>query len=74
MGVSDQPKRTFWGTLGHLARQPWTFRIGLLAIVVGGAVLAIVVGNRYGDFWGGVIGIMVTPLIATRFIRQSASR
>jgi hypothetical protein len=72
--MGEETKRTFWGTLSHLARQPWTFRVELLAILIGGAVLAVAVGNRYGDFWGYFVGILLLPLIVTRFIRYSARR
>jgi hypothetical protein len=69
-----KPKRTFQGTLAHLARQPWAFRLELAAIVILGAIVAVVVGNRYGDVWGYLVGIGLLPLVATRFIRRGIGR
>jgi hypothetical protein len=42
-------------------------------LVILGSILAVVVGNRYGSFYGGVIGIVILPLVAVRIIRGSRS-
>jgi hypothetical protein len=68
-----EANRSFWRTLGHLARQPWIFGLELVVIVVLGSILAVMIGNRYGSIWGGVVGIVVVPLVAVRFIRRKSS-
>jgi uncharacterized membrane protein len=44
---------------------------GFIAGVICIAIVAIVIGNRYGATWGGVIAIVIGPLIMVRILRAS---
>lgn len=37
-----------------------------LVVLIGGAVVAVQVGNKFGSLWGGVGGIMILPLAIVR--------
>lgn len=43
----------------------------VLAVLIVGAVAAVMIGNRYGDFWGAFVGIFVLPLLLTQWMRRA---
>ena len=73
MVEDTEPKNTWWGTLKQVEALP---RVNLLVMVVWlvlVAVVAINVGNRFGNGWGGLIGIFVGPLVLVRLMRSGLS-
>jgi len=41
---------------------------------LGIAVVAINVGNHFGDTWGLLIGVLIGPLVLARIMRASLAR
>jgi hypothetical protein len=37
-----------------------------LVVLIGGSVVAVQVGNKFGSLWGGVVGIAILPLAIVR--------
>jgi hypothetical protein len=79
MGKHEQlpetvPKHGFWATLRLLIQQPLSFLLGLLAMLTVLAVIAVNVGNRYGQFWGALVGGCIAPLIGGSLLRGRLNR
>ncbi len=66
--------RGFWATLRFILQQPRTFVLSLLAIVIGFAVLAVHLDNAYGEVWGGLVGLVVAPLIGGWLVRARMNK
>ena len=66
--------RGFWGTLRFILGQPRMFALGLLAMLTATAVLAIHLDNAYGELWGGLVSILVAPLIGGWLVRARMSK
>jgi len=50
------------------------FALGLLAMLTATAVLAIHLDNAYGELWGGLVSILVAPLIGGWLVRARMSK
>jgi hypothetical protein len=50
------------------------FTLGLLAMLTASAVLAIHLDNAYGELWGGLVGIVVAPLIGAWLVRARVNK
>lgn len=66
--------RGFWATLRFIARLPRTLTLSLLGVLTGFAVLAVHVGDAYGEGWGGFVGIVAGPLICSLILRVRMSK
>jgi cytochrome b len=65
---------TFWQAfLGVFNRRSWDLVI-LILVLVGGSVLAVVVGDRYGSAAGGAVGVIILPLVLIRLPRTRRRR
>jgi hypothetical protein len=53
---------------------PRTFTLGLLAIISASAILAVRLGDAYGEFWGGLAGTFAAPLICTLLVRARMNK
>jgi hypothetical protein len=79
MGRHEEPlpgraDGTFWGTARRLARLPAPFLVMLLVILIGLAVIAVVVQDAYGDFWGALVSAGVAPFIVSMILRGKLRR
>jgi hypothetical protein len=70
MVVDAGSRNTWWGTLRRVIVLPRVNILVMLAWIIVAAVAAINVGNRYGDGWGGFIGIVIGPLVLARMMRS----
>jgi hypothetical protein len=67
-------ERTWWGTLRGVADSPKLNVLIMIAWIVIIATVAVIVGNKYGQIWGYVLGIFVGPLVMVRLIRSVPSK
>jgi pilus assembly protein TadC len=79
MGRHEEPvpgraDGTFWGTARWLVRQPVPFLVMLLAILVGLGVLAVVLQNAYGGFWGALVSAGLGPFVVSILLRSRMRR
>jgi hypothetical protein len=72
--TEPEERHDFLGTLRLLLRQPLAFIMILLAVLTAVSILAVYIGNKYGDTWGAIVGTLVVPLIAGRMLKQRARR
>jgi hypothetical protein len=72
--LPDRAGGTFWGTARRLTRLPNAFLLMLLAIVIGLAIVAVVVQNAYGDFWGALVSAGLAPFVASMLLRGKLRR
>jgi hypothetical protein len=60
---------TFWQAfLDLFTRRSWD-RILLILALVGGSAAAVVIGDRYGTWAGGAVGIVILPIVIARLPR-----
>jgi hypothetical protein len=64
----------FRATFGLLLQQPIGFLLGLLAILLVLAVVAVNVQNKYGGFWGALVGGGVAPLVGSWLLRARLNK
>jgi multisubunit Na+/H+ antiporter MnhG subunit len=50
------------------------FTLGLLAMLIATAILAIHLDNAYGELWGGLVAIFVAPLIGAWLVRARVNK
>lgn len=72
--TQPEERRDFLGTLRLLLRQPLSFIVILLAALTVVSILAVYIGNRYGDTWGAIVGTFAGPLIAGNMLRWGTRR
>lgn len=70
MGPDAESGDTWWGVLRRAATLPLLQVALMVAWLLLIAIAAVMIGNRYGDFWGGVVGIVVGPLVLVRMLRS----
>jgi hypothetical protein len=70
MSPDTQQSNTWWGTLRRVYALP-KLQVTMMAVwVLFVAIVAINVGNRFGDIWGAFVGIFVGPLVLARIMRS----
>jgi hypothetical protein len=42
---------------------------GLLALLIGLAIVSVEVQDRYGEFWGAFVGAFVAPLVFSTLLK-----
>jgi hypothetical protein len=62
---------TFWGVLRLVVRLPAGVLLLLVAVLVGLGILAVQVGDAYGDTWGALISAGVAPIIGSLLLRAA---
>ena len=61
---------TFWQAFANLfSRKPWDV-ILLVVVLVGGSTAAVVIGDRYGTWAWGAVGIILLPLVVAKVPRS----
>jgi hypothetical protein len=70
----DRADGTFWGTVRRVARLPKAFLVILLVILIGLGIIAVVVGNAYGDGWGALVSAGLGPFIVSMLLRGRLPR
>jgi hypothetical protein len=79
MGRHEEPQpesgeRTFWGTFRLVAKLPPTFLLAMLALLLGLGILAVQVGNAYGDIWGALVSAGIAPFVGGLLLRARMAR
>ena len=79
MGRHQEPQpelgeRTFWGTFRLVAKLPLTFLLAMLAVLIALSILAVHVGDAYGDIWGALVSAGVAPLVGSILLRARLAR
>jgi hypothetical protein len=79
MGRHEEPEsavasRNFWGTFRLVLKQPLSLPLGLLAIGIGFAILAVHIQNRYGGIWGALVGGCIAPLVGGSLLKARLNR
>lgn len=69
-----QADGSFWGTTRRLARLPAMFLVMLLVTLIGLGILAVMIGNAYGDVWGALISAGVAPIVGSMLLRSRRRR
>lgn len=64
----------FWGTFRSIMTMPPGFLLGLLALLIGFAVLAVQLENHYGGLWGALVASGLAPLAGSALLRARMTR
>lgn len=70
----QEGRRTFWGTVRILLRQPVPLLLVFLTVLICLSVLAVNVQNRFGDFWGALVSGLIAPLVGSVVLRMLMAR
>jgi hypothetical protein len=62
------------GVLAQLGAGGTIRVLALILVLVALAIASVAIGNRYGSLWGGLVGIVVCPLVFVQIIRRMPTK
>jgi len=65
---------TFWQTFRSLFRRGHGSSALFWVVLIGGSVAAVTIGDLYGTFYWGIIGLVIIPFVATRLLLGNRRR
>jgi len=67
-------KRSIWGVLRFILKQPRLFVLGLLGFLIAGILLASEIQKWYGQGWGQFAAIVIVPILGTCILKTRMRR